>query len=44
MVTGAWVLLVVMIASTASAGLIWYWSKRNGLYDESVKYRMLDEE
>lgn len=44
MVAGAWILLMVMFAFTASAGIIWYWSKKNGLYDESVKYRMLDED
>ncbi|MDQ0412810.1 MULTISPECIES: hypothetical protein [Mesobacillus] len=44
MVPGAWILLSVMIAFTASAGIIWAWSKKNGLYDESVKYRMLDED
>jgi hypothetical protein len=44
MVAGAWILLMVMFAFTGSAGIIWYWSKKNGLYDESVKYRMLDED
>jgi hypothetical protein len=44
MVAGAWILLFVMFAFTGSAGIIWYWSKKNGLYDESIKYRMLDEE
>ena len=44
MAPGAWILLIVMFAFTASAGIIWAWSKKNGLYDESIKYRMLDED
>ncbi|UYZ21316.1 hypothetical protein [Mesobacillus jeotgali] len=44
MVPGAWLLLMVMFAFTASAGIVWAWSKKNGLYDESVKFRMLDED
>lgn len=44
MVAGAWILLLVMFAFTGSAGIIWLWSKKAGLYDESVKYRMLDDE
>ncbi len=44
MVAGAWILLLVMIAFSGSAGIIWYWGKKNGLFEESVKYRMLDED
>lgn len=44
MTAEVWIVLTVMVSFSVSAALVWYWGKKNGLYDESIKYRMLEDE
>lgn len=44
MTTGGWILLGIMFSFSASALLIWFWGKRNGVIEEDIKYRMLKDE
>ncbi|MCF6093560.1 hypothetical protein L1765_06110 [Microaerobacter geothermalis] len=41
---GAWIILIVMISFTGSSILIWAWARKSGQFDESIKYRMLDDD
>ncbi|WP_157888212.1 hypothetical protein [Bacillus marinisedimentorum] len=43
MTTAAWILVAVMASFSTSAVLVWFWGKKNGLYDENIKYRMLED-
>ncbi|MFC4769839.1 cbb3-type cytochrome oxidase assembly protein CcoS [Effusibacillus consociatus] len=41
-----WTLLLVMLSLTASAGLVFFWAKKNGQFEnvEEIKYRILQDD
>ncbi|BCJ88479.1 cbb3-type cytochrome oxidase assembly protein CcoS [Effusibacillus dendaii] len=41
----AWILLIVMLSMSFSAGAMFYWAKKGGQFKdtESIKYRMLKD-
>ncbi|TCP54713.1 cbb3-type cytochrome oxidase maturation protein [Tumebacillus sp. BK434] len=44
--TAAWLLIAVCLCMTCGAGLMIWWSYRDGQYEdvEGIKYRMLQDE